>query len=118
MLPQFSDIDWVFIISVLLSFIAMLLTYDSFCGERQLGTLRLILSGSIPRYKVLFGKYFGAVFTLGVPLLTGLLISLVIVVSSGTVQFGYGDWSRIFGVALISFLYLSMFLLFRNVCFQ
>ena len=111
LLPQFSDIDWVFIISVLLSFIALLFTYDSFCGEKQAGTLRLILASSIPRYKVLLGKYFGAAFTLGVSLLTGLLIGLVIVVSYGTLQFGFGDWLRILGIILISFLYLSMFLL-------
>jgi len=111
LLPQFSDIDWVFIISVLLSFVALLFTYDSFCGEKQAGTLRLILSGSIPRHKVLLGKYIGAAFTLGVPLLMGVLISLIIVVTSGTVQFGYEDWLRILGIAFISFLYLSMFLL-------
>jgi len=111
LLPQFSDIDWVFIISVLLSFIALLFTHDSFCGERQAGTLRLILSGSIPRYRILLGKYFGAAFTLGAPLLTGLLISLVIVVASGTLQFGCGDWLGILGITLITFLYLSVFLL-------
>jgi ABC-type transport system involved in multi-copper enzyme maturation permease subunit len=111
LLPQFSDIDWVFIISMLLSFIAVLFTYDSFCGERQAGTLRLILSGSIPRHQVLLGKYFGATLTLGIPLLVGLLINLVIVSSSDIVTFGSGEWLRIIGIALISFLYLSMFLL-------
>jgi len=111
LLPNFCDIDWVFIISIPLSFVALLFTYDSFCGERQAGTLRLILSGSIPRHKVLLGKYFGAVFTLGIPLLMGFLINLIIVISSDIVKLGSGEWLRIIGIALISFLYLSMFLL-------
>ena len=42
LLPNFCDIDWVFIISLPLSFIAILFTYNSFCGERQTGTLRLM----------------------------------------------------------------------------
>ena len=111
LLPNFCDIDWVFVISILLSFVALLFTYDSFCGERQAGTLRLILSGSIPRHKVLLGKYFGAAFTLGIPLLMGFFINLIIVISSDIVTLGSGEWLRIIGIALISFLYLSMFLL-------
>jgi len=111
LLPNFCDIDWVFIISTPLSFVVLLFTYDSFCGERQAGTLRLILSGSIPRHKILLGKYIGAILTLGIPLLMGFLINLIIVISSDIVKLGSGEWLRIIGIALISFLYLSMFLL-------
>jgi len=31
--PHFSDIDWVFVISLVLSFVALVFTYDSICGE-------------------------------------------------------------------------------------
>jgi len=81
-LPQFSDIDWVFIISLVLSFVVLVFTYNCICGEKEAGTLRLMLAGSIPRYKVLIAKYFGVMFTVGIPLLAGLLASLIIVVSS------------------------------------
>ncbi len=47
MLPHFSDIDWVFIISLILSFVALVFTYNSICGEKEAGTLRLMLVGSI-----------------------------------------------------------------------
>ena len=67
LLRRFSDIDWVFIVSVPLSFMALLFTYDSFCGERETGTLRLMLSGSVPRYQVLLGKYLGALVAFGFP---------------------------------------------------
>ena len=72
LLPHFSDIDWVFTISLIVSFVALLLTYDSICGEKQTGTLRLMLAGSIPRHKVLLGKYFGAMLTIGIPPAVGL----------------------------------------------
>jgi ABC-type transport system involved in multi-copper enzyme maturation permease subunit len=111
LLPRLSDVDWAFIISIQLSFIAMLFTYDSICGERGAGTLRLMLASSLPRHKILLGKYFGAVLTLCIPLLMGLLINLIIVISSGIVEMAALDWMKISVLVLLSFLYLSIFLL-------
>jgi ABC-type transport system involved in multi-copper enzyme maturation permease subunit len=111
LLPHFIDIDWVFIVSVILSFAALLLTYDAFCGEKEAGTLRLILADSIPRYKILLGKYAGAMLTLGIPLLIGLFLNLIILTSSSIIIIGSGEWLRILAVILLSILYLSIFAL-------
>ena len=111
LLPYFVDIDWIFIISLILSFVALLLTYDSICGEREAGTLRLMLAGSIPRHTILLGKYFGTMITLGIPLLLGLLVNLIIVTSSKVSAFGTLDWLKTIPIALLSFLYLSIFVL-------
>lgn len=111
LLPHFSDIDWVFTISLIVSFVALLLTYDSICGEKQAGTLRLMLAGSIPRHKVLFGKYLGAMLTIGIPLLSGLMISLIVVVSYRAIEIDTGQWFKILAIVLLSFLYLSIFIL-------
>ena len=111
LLHHFGDLDWVFIISLPLSFMALFLTYDSICGERDAGTLRLILSRPIHRYKVLLGKYAGAMITLGLPLSVGLLISLIIILSSGIVELHTHDWTKIFVIILLSILYLSIFTL-------
>ena len=111
MLRRFSDIDWTFIVSIPLSFLALLFTYDSFCGEREAGTLRLMLSGSLPRHQVLLGKYLGALIAFGLPLLAGLFVNLVIVLSSGAVDIAPADWLRFSGIFLLSLLYLSAFLL-------
>jgi len=108
-LPHFSDIDWVFIISTVLSFVALVLTYDSMSGEKESGTLRLMLANTIPRYKVLLGKYFGAMFTLTIPLIAGLLVSLIIVIPSEDVTIDAAAWLKILAVAILSLLYLSIF---------
>ena len=110
-LPQFSDIDWVFIISLVLSFVVLVFTYDCICGEKEAGTLRLMLAGSIPRYKVLIAKYFGVMFTVGIPLLAGLLANLIIVVSSKDVALEGWIWLKVFAIVMLSFLYLSIFVL-------
>lgn len=110
-LPHFSDVDWTFIISMVLSFVALVFTYDGICGEREQGTLRLMLAHAVSRHEVLLGKYGAALCTLGIPLGIGLLISLVIVVSSPHVALTSGEWWKVLVIIFVSFLYLSIFIL-------
>jgi ABC-type transport system involved in multi-copper enzyme maturation permease subunit len=49
-LPHFSDVNWVFIISLVLSFVAFVFTFDSICGEKEAGTLRMMLANTIPSF--------------------------------------------------------------------
>jgi len=62
LLPQFIHIDWIFLNSLILSFVALLLTYDCICGEKEGGTLRLMLAGAVPRHKLLVAKYLSEMF--------------------------------------------------------
>ncbi len=76
----FRSIDLAFIIQVVLSLLAILFTYDSVNGERENGTLKLVLSNSLPRWKYLLSKFSGAWLGLIVPLLIPLLISILLLV--------------------------------------
>ena len=51
--PNAMAIDWVFIITYLLSFIPFLFTFDAISGERERGTLRLCFANSISRSALL-----------------------------------------------------------------
>ena len=110
-LPYFSDVDWVFVVSLILSFVALILTYDLLCGEKETGTLRLMLAAGVPRPTVLLGKYLASMVTIGMPLCIGLLLSLIVVMSSKDVILTAGDGGRILGVIFLSLLYLSAFVL-------
>jgi len=110
-LSSFSSIDWIFIVSVILSFLALVFTYDSISGEKEDGTMRQMLANTIPRHQVLIGKYFGVVLTIGIPLFIGLLISLIVVVASNVTAMSGLDWLKILAIILLSFLYLSIFIL-------
>jgi len=110
-LSRFSSIDWVFIVSVILSFLALVFTYDSVSGEKEDGTLRQMLANTIPRHKVLLGKYLGVVLTIGIPMFLGLLVSLIIVIASNVAVVSGLDWLKILAIILLSFLYLSIFIL-------
>ena len=75
-------IDWVFI-GMLMSFFAILFTFDAVAGERSSGTLSLMMSNTVSRGQVLLGKYLGAFLTLMVPLVIGILMNLLLVQLSG-----------------------------------
>ena len=78
LLRIFTPIDLAFVIGIILSLFAILLVFDSFSGEREQGTLRLMLSTSIGRIQVLLGKFIGALITIAIPLTIGFLEILLI----------------------------------------
>ena len=75
-LKTFLEIDWAFVMGLIVSFVAILFTYDAVCGEREDGTLRLMLSGSVPRDGVLLGKFIGAFLSVSAPIVLGAILSL------------------------------------------
>lgn len=109
--PYFSNIDWGFVISLIISFIALILSYDTICGEKETGTLRQMLAGSTVRHSILLGKYFGIMFVLSMSLLIGLLVNLIIVNTSDVIVIMNQDWLKIIAIIFLSLLYLSIFVL-------
>ena len=73
-----GDVDFLFLTQVVLGLLAVLLVFDSICGDRENGTLRAVLAHSVPRTTLLAGKYLGGMITLLLPLLLGLLTSLLV----------------------------------------
>jgi len=109
-LGHFSSLDWSLIFGVILSFAAIVLVYDSICGEKENGTLSLTMANDIPRSVLLAGKFLGGLAALGVPVLLGSLIQLLILTMGG-IDFAAADWFR-FGMSLVfTFLYLSTYLM-------
>lgn len=104
------EVDWVFIISVVMSFVALTFTFDRICGEKEKGVLRLIMSGPIPRYTVILGKYCGAMVAVSVPIGVGVLTSLIIVSGAKSVHFTSEDWQKISILFFMMLLYGSIFI--------
>ncbi len=111
MFVYFGTLDVMYIVRVVLSLVAILLTYDAISGEREQGTLKLALSNSVPRYAVLLSKCIGGYITLLLPFLAPMLIGLLILITSGSIDFSGEDWSRLGLVLMSSFLYIGMFLM-------
>jgi ABC-type transport system involved in multi-copper enzyme maturation permease subunit len=109
--PRFADIDWTFIIAFILSFVAFLMTFDSLSAEKERGTLSLMMSNSIPRDKVILGKFLSGMLTLMIPLFFGIFLNVIIVNLLGVPFFKKGYTIKILIFLFLSLVYLSLFVL-------
>jgi ABC-type transport system involved in multi-copper enzyme maturation permease subunit len=110
MMARFPELDWSLIIGTIISFAAVLVSYDAISGERERGTLRLTLSTGVSRGTILFGKYLGIMVSTAIPLLAGILVNLATVTSLG-IPFSSGQWARIAIITLISLIYVSSYIM-------
>ena len=107
----FSSIDIVFIFEGVLSLLALVFAYDALAGERERGTLRLVLTHPVSRGHILFAKYMSAMICLLVPLLMSFILVLIMLTTASSVFLSGADFLRISGVIFTSVVYLSLFYL-------
>lgn len=108
--PDVTKVDWVFIIGYVLSLLALLFTFDSVSGERERGTLRLMLANSIPRHTVLLGKFLGALISLSIPTALAVLINLLMISTSSAVHLNSEAWERLGIIIIVGLVYTCLFL--------
>ncbi len=107
----FGHIDLLFVVRFILSLAAIVLSFGLVSGEKEAGTLGLVLSSPVPRDNFLLGKYFGSAVVLLVPFLFSLLLSMVVLQFFGGGSLtGSAQWIRLGAIALVSVLYLNIFL--------
>ena len=66
----FPPLDFSAVLSIMISLLALVFSYDTVTREREEGTLRFIFSSSVSRYSFLVGKWLGVVLTV-LPILFG-----------------------------------------------
>ena len=110
-LNLFSKIDLVLIFQVVLSLMALLFAYDAIAGDWESGTLRLVISHPVRRGAILFAKYIGAMVCLLIPVLMSLLMVLILLSATSSIQLDSKDFLRIGGIVLTTSIYLSVFYL-------
>lgn len=110
MRSRFAAVDLGTIGVGVLSLVAILLSYDAVAGEKERGTLKLLLVNPLSRTHVLLGKYGGAMASLLAPLGAALLLALVAVTVSG-VRFQPSDYGRLVLILVFLVLLVSFFVL-------
>ena len=103
----FLQLDMVLIINVVCSLLALLLIYDGVCGEREQGTLKMMLSGPLPRDVVIVSKLVAGLLTLLVPLAIAWVLSLVYATVVGKVVFSPDQMGRLMWIVMFSVFYIS-----------
>jgi len=110
-LALFPSIDLTFIFQMVLSLLALLFAYDSISGEREDGTLKLMMADPVPRSFILIGKYLSALLSLFWPIAVSIIVALLMIMFSGKVSLIGGDFLRILLIVVVSLLYVSLFYL-------
>lgn len=104
-----GNLDFLFIVGTVFSLLALLFTFDAVAGEREAGTLRINLSNSLPRDVFLWSKLIGGYIVFVVPFLVSFLLGLLILVGQGFPLGEFGVAAPVFGLTLISLLYIAVF---------
>ncbi len=107
----FSSIDIVFIFQIVLSLLALIFAYDALAGERERGTLRLVLTHPVRRGHILFAKYISAMLCLLVPVLMSLILAVILLTASTSIFLSTDAFLCMGGIVLSSLVYLSVFYL-------
>lgn len=81
-LNTFNELNWSFIISIVISFVVFLFTFDSISGEKESKTLAATFANSVSRGTVLFGKYLSTIITSVFIVIPGMCVSLLIILIS------------------------------------
>jgi ABC-type transport system involved in multi-copper enzyme maturation permease subunit len=108
-MPDVTELDWAFIVKVIFSLYALLLAFRAVSGEKEIGTLCLVLSNALRRSQLLVAKYASILITIGIPLVAGGLISLFVVSIFLPDALSLTIAPRIGLTVLMAFFYLSIF---------
>ena len=85
-MDRFEIVDWALIVRIAVSFLAIALAYDTLSGERERGTLAMLLTHPISRARILAAKLGAHLGALLAAVLVSAAMSLVILALQGGVQ--------------------------------
>lgn len=103
----FPILDISLIFKIVISILSLLITYNAISGEREWGTLKLMLSGMVPRYQILIGKLLAALVTLTIPVTVAFIVGVLILLFFPMIDLTIVDWVRIGLMHLTSMIFIA-----------
>ncbi len=105
----FSPFDLVTIVTIVMSLMAILFSYNSISGEREAGLLKQMLSTSASRSTIILGKFVGGCISLIVPFTIGLLSGLIYASLNSSLQLQSMEPTVFLLLLAASWLYITAF---------
>ena len=102
-----GKLDFVVITSFLLGLFAVLYAGSLVSGEKESGTLKLVLSNPARRSTIITAKFLGGFSVLLIPFGVSTLLGVLILLLEGFPLFAAGNLGRLIALAGLSVLYLS-----------
>ena len=110
-LAIFAFFDMVYIFQLVLGLLAVLIASEAISGEKEDGTLRLMLTTNVSRAQVLVGKILAGLTTLAIPTALGFILLTVLLLGTENIEVEGGEWARVGLLFALSLLYLLVFYL-------
>ena len=110
-LSIFAFFDMVYIFQLVLGLLAILIASEAISGEKEDGTLRLMLTTNASRAQVLAGKVLAGLTTLAIPTALGFILLTILLLGTENIEVGVGEWMRVGLLFALSLLYLLVFYL-------
>ncbi|MCK4967071.1 ABC transporter permease subunit, partial [bacterium] len=103
-------LDWIFIAGIVISFFALVLTFDSINGDRIRGVLPLTMSNSVSRSDVIIGKFLSRFVIIFIPFLMCFIISMLSIQTFSEFNFSMKYFTSIVIFFIVFSIYISVFL--------
>jgi ABC-type transport system involved in multi-copper enzyme maturation permease subunit len=107
----FPPLDFLFIVTIIMSLLAILFSYDAITGERQSGTLRLMVANSVSRVKILLGKFIGGTASLLIPFILSILVGALYISIHPSIQWDVSAWLEFDLLTAASITFITLFYL-------
>jgi len=107
----FPRLDFLFIVTIVMSLLALLFSYDAVTGERERGTLRQMISNSVSRTTILLGKFLGGTASLLIPFLLALLAGVLCINLNPHLQWDGSAWAELGLLLAASLTFITLFYL-------
>jgi len=107
----FPRLDFLFIVTIVMSLLALLFSYDAVTGERERGTLRQMISNSVSRTTILLGKFLGGTASLLIPFLLALLAGVLCINLNPHLQWDSSAWAELGLLLAASVTFITLFYL-------
>ena len=105
----FTTPDLLYVIKVILSLCAMLFAFDIICGEKEIGTLRQMISNTVKRPILIIGKWAGGFTSFILPFFMAVLLGTILLSLSPMVDMNTRNLVKLGLFLLSSVIYLAVF---------
>lgn len=107
--------DFVYVVSIVLSLLALLFSFDTISGEKEDQTLKLMLTNAVPRDIVLVGKWIGGTLSIIIPFIASFVVGVLLVWMRPDVSFTEDATARVALIMGVAILYICVFFLIGMV---
>jgi ABC-type transport system involved in multi-copper enzyme maturation permease subunit len=106
----FPSPDFVYVVKIVLSLVALLFGFDQISREKEQGTLKLILANPLSRASVLAGKWLGNYLSLVIPFLLVTLLGIAVLGMDPAIRLPAERVGRLALLIATSCVYIALFL--------